>query len=274
MTGSTDDFFNPDDLMQAITDSRTAGQRAVDLIELAVESLHAGVPLTGDAAASSTADVDRAVRRWLSASVAAGSIVENEGRFYGGPHYRTDLLDAVSRAATTVSDALATLAGAWSAAGVDNDPLLRGQLRAAYPFGSGLERVAAETRFWAENVNVGVAAAVNEPRACAQAIRQHLRTLQPRLERDFAGWSDSSTARTKYEDGGDQLSKFYEATVRNGLGGVFGDVAASASPAFLAMVADLLDRVVSNGDPETEALAERVAAAYRASRSRDDEHPY
>jgi hypothetical protein len=276
MPDPTRDLFNPNELRQAVADSRTAGQRAVDLIELVVERHATELHLTGDALAEMSARVDHIVRRWLAAEVAAGTLVEHDGRYYGGPQHRADLLDEVSRSATAVSTALAALAGAWAAAQVDDDPLLRTQLRDAYPFNDGLEQIAGKVRFWVDNVRDGVDAAVNEPRACALAIRQHLRTLQPRLEEDFAEWSDNASdhTKTKYDDAGDGLSAFYEASIRNGLGGVFGDVAASASPAFLAMVANLLDAVVSNGDPELEALAEKIAAAYRSSRSRDDERTY
>lgn len=284
MPDQTINLIEPADLSQAIADSRGAGQRFDELAELAVFAYEGRqqwpTPNTSDA----RNEVRFALQIWLDTEVAAGTLIERNGRYYmalteveyrsDATLRRADLLDGVAGAAGRVSEALAELDEAWNAADVDGDPLLRGQLHAGWPFPDRLGQITGKVRLWADNVHAGVGAAANEPRACAAAIRQHLKDLQPRLERDFAEWADSTTASTKYDNGSDPLSNFYEASIRNGLGGIFGDVAASASPAFLSTVADLLDYIADNPKPHSMALAERVAAAYRASRGRDDERSY
>jgi hypothetical protein len=274
-------FVSYEDLRQAINDSRTAGQRPIDLIEMVLAGLDQQQPLNEAAAADRAGEVDHTVQLWLEAEIEAGRLIEHNGRYYAAwtasefqsatALHRAAQLDDLAAAADVVSEAVENLSRAWTSARVGDDPLLRGQLRAGYPFKSDLAQLAGEVRFWTGNVRAGVEAAAKEPHACAAAIRQHLRTLGPHLDRDFAAWSARNPDDDKHDGDGDSLSSFYESVIRNGLGGVFADVAASASPAFMSTVADLLDHAADSADPRAKALAERVAAVYRASRGRDDE---
>lgn len=132
-------------------------------------------------------------------------------------------------------------------------------LKDQYPFSRSLATVLREFGAWASHL-AGIADAAGEPlTAAAAAIRHHVERC-----RRVMGKPDSHS-------GGVATDGAYSIGMRNGLGGVSGDMAAAFHPGVQLALAALLDAVAADDRDATRAAADLVSRQYLAARAEDDD---
>lgn len=143
-----------------------------------------------------------------------------------------------------------------------------GLLDEGYPLTGSLEEAIASLGVWTERLR-GLAAQVSTRLGgTADAIRRH----NARIDADI----DREPDRYDYIPGTPTNAEIYAGSMRGGMGGVFGDVAASWNPAVTNGVADLLDAVRAGlaHDHPVYVAADKVCRDYLTARERDDNRIY